>query len=354
MQASTLNEPNENKVCKTCDGGVAGREKHSPQKATGGAGIKRRFERAKPLCAGTALPREVRRQVGHYKETFMKAPPFAYARARNLAEVFELLERHGDNAKILAGGQSLMPALNMRLSSPELLIDISRLQEHAGVQVKDGHVHIGALTTHAAIGESADLRKHLPLLADAVEHIAHPAIRNCGTFGGSLAMADPAAEWPACCVVLDAQIMLASKSGTRRVAAQDFFQGLYATALQPNEVITEVVIPIPGAGYRHAFLELARRRGDYAIVGVAAMAKISGTSISDLRLVYLGASEKPVPALETSQLFVLKGFSESALKEAQQTLAGELDPAADLYSSVATKLHLAQVLTARVMKQLAA
>ena len=284
----------------------------------------------------------------------MKAPPFAYARARNLAEVFDLLERHGDAAKILAGGQSLMPTLNMRLSSPELLIDISRLQEHAGIQVKDGHVHIGALTTHAAIGASADIRKHLPLLADAVEHIAHPAIRNSGTFGGSLAMADPAAEWPACCVALDAQIVLASQSGTRRVAARDFFLGLYATAMQPNEVLTEVVIPIPGAGYRHAFLELARRRGDYAIVGVAALAKAAGNTFSDVRLTYLGSSEKPVLAIKTSQVFVLKGFSESSLKEAQQVLAGELDPSADLYSSAATKLHLAQVLTARAMKQLLA
>ena len=284
----------------------------------------------------------------------MKAPPFAYARARNLAEVFDLLERHGDAAKILAGGQSLMPTLNMRLSSPELLIDISRLQEHAGIQVKDGHVHIGALTTHAAIGASADIRKHLPLLADAVEHIAHPAIRNSGTFGGSLAMADPAAEWPACCVALDAQIVLASQSGTRRVAARDFLLGLYATAMQPNEVLTEVVIPIPGAGYRHAFLELARRRGDYAIVGVAALAKAAGNTFSDVRLTYLGSSEKPVLAIKTSQVFVLKGFSESSLKEAQQVLAGELDPSADLYSSAATKLHLAQVLTARAMKQLLA
>ncbi|MEQ1774354.1 MAG: xanthine dehydrogenase family protein subunit M [Burkholderiales bacterium] len=287
----------------------------------------------------------------------MKAPPFAYARARNLTEVFDLLERHGNNgdtAKILAGGQSLMPALNMRLSSPALLIDISRLQEHAGIQVKGSHLHIGALTTHAAIGDSEDIRKYLPLLADAVEHIAHPAIRNSGTFGGSLAMADPAAEWPACCVTLNAQIVLSHKSGTRRVAAREFFQGLYATAMKPHEVITEVVIPIPGAGYRHAFLELARRRGDYAIVGVAALAKVSGNAISDLRLTYLGASEKPVPAKNTSQVFVLKGFSESSLKEAQDALADELDPSADLYSSAATKLHLAHVLTARAMKQLVA
>lgn len=284
----------------------------------------------------------------------MKAPPFAYARARNLPEVFDLLEHHGDAAKILAGGQSLMPALNMRLSSPELLIDISRLQEQAFIRVQGDHVHIGALTTHAAMGQSADIRKHLPLLADAVEHIAHPAIRNSGTFGGSLAMADPAAEWPACCVALDAQIVLASKSGTRRVAARDFFEGLYATAMKPNEMLTEVVIPIPGAGYRHAFLELARRRGDYAIVGVAALAKIAGRVISDLRLTFLGASDKSLLAVKTSQVFVNKGFSESSLKEAQDVLGTELDPTADLYSSVETKLHLARVLTARAMKQLSA
>ena len=284
----------------------------------------------------------------------MKAPPFAYTRARDLAHVFKLLEHHGDAAKLLAGGQSLMPTLNMRLSSPELLIDISRLHEHAGITLKDGHIHIGALTTHAAIGASADIRKHLPLLADAVEHIAHPAIRNSGTFGGSLAMADPAAEWPACCVALDAQMVLASQSGTRRVAAREFFQGLYTTAMQPHEVLTEVVIPIPAAGYRHAFLELARRRGDYAIVGVAALAKISGSAISDLRLTYLGASEKPALAVKTAQVFVIKGFSDSTLKEAQELLADELEPCADLHSSAATKLHLARVLTARAMQQLIA
>ena len=284
----------------------------------------------------------------------MKAPPFAYARARNLSEVIDLLERHGDAAKILAGGQSLMPALNMRLSSPELLIDISRMHEHAGIQVKDSHVHIGALTTHAQIGESAEIRKQLPLLAAAVEHIAHPAIRNSGTFGGSLALADPAAEWPACCVTLDAQIVLTSKNGTRRVAAREFFQGLYATAMKPNEVLTEVVIPIPGTGYRHVFLELARRRGDYAMVGVAALAKVTSSTLSDVRLTYLGVGDKPVLTIKTSQVFVSKGFSETSIAEAQQILADELDPIADLYSSAATKLYLAQVLTTRAMKQLVA
>lgn len=284
----------------------------------------------------------------------MKAPPFAYARARSLAHAIELLAAHGDDAKLLAGGQSLMPALNMRLSSPRVLIDISRLHELAGIRVADGHVHIGALTTHAAIGESPDVRKHLPLLADAAPHIAHPAIRNSGTFGGSLAMADPAAEWPTCCVALNAQMVLASASGTRRVAARDFFQGLYTTAITPGEVLSEVIIPIPGAGCRHAFLELARRRGDYAIVGIAAIGNVTGSTLNDLRLTYLGTGDRPAYAHDTSQVFVSKGFSVLSLQQAQQHLAHELDPAADLYHSAATKLHLAHVLTERAMKQLLA
>lgn len=284
----------------------------------------------------------------------MKAPPFAYARARNLPEVIHLLERHRDNAKILAGGQSLMPALNMRLSSPEVLIDITRLPELSGITVNGGAVHIGALTTHAEIGRCAEIREHLPLLSDAVEYIAHPAIRNSGTFGGSLAMADPAAEWPACCVALDAQIVLASASGTRRVAAREFFQGLYATAMKPAEVLTEVIIPIPAAGTRHAFLELARRRGDYAIVGVAALAAISKDTVSSLTLAFLGAGDKPVLAENASQVIVDKGFSDNAVAEAQNALAQDIAPAADLYHTAATKLHLARVLTSRVLKQLAA
>lgn len=283
----------------------------------------------------------------------MKAPSFAYVRARHLDDVFGGIERHGDNAKILAGGQSLMPALNMRLSAPALLIDISRLTEHAGIQVKDGHVHIGALTTHAAIGESDIIRKHLPLLSDAVAYIAHPAIRNAGTFGGSLAMADPAAEWPACCVTLDAQFVLASRSGTRRVAARDFFRGLYTTAMQSNEVLIEAVIPIPGASYRHAFVELARRRGDYAMVGVAALAKRVNGLFTEVRLTYLGASDKPVLATKSSQAFVFKEYLKESLEDAYRTLADEIAPAGDLYASAATKMHLARVLTARVMKKLA-
>lgn len=282
----------------------------------------------------------------------MKAPPFAYARARSLAEVFDLLARHGDGAKLLAGGQSLLATLNMRLSAPELLIDISRLTDLAGIQVRDGTVTIGALTTHAAIELSTEIRKHLPLLAQAAPHIAHAAIRNVGTIGGSLALADPAAEWPACCVALDAQIVMQGKAGTRRVAAREFFKGLYATALRPNEVLTRIEIPVPGPDTRSAFVELAQRRGDYAIVGLAAVAKVARGTLSDLRLAFLGVGTAPVLARKAMAAMEGKRAAGDAIAATTKALANDLDPTADLYSSAATKMQLARVLTGRALTAL--
>lgn len=284
----------------------------------------------------------------------MKAPPFAYIRARSLAEVCDLLETHGENAKLLAGGQSLLAALNMRLSAPELLIDITRLAELAGIAVRDGTATIGALATHAEIGRSPEIRKHLPLLAQAAPHIAHAAIRNVGTFGGSLALADPAAEWPACCVALDAQFVICGKAGTRRVAAREFFKGLYATALRPNEVLTRIEIPVQGPDARSAFVELAQRRGDYAIVGLAAVAKSARGTLSGLRLVFLGVGTAPVLARKAMAAMEGKRAASDAFTAATNALAQDLDPAADFYSSAASKMHLARVLTSRALTALAA
>lgn len=283
----------------------------------------------------------------------MKAPPFAYVAARSLAEVFDLLERHGERAKLLAGGQSLLAALNMRLSAPELLIDITRLRELSGIQVRDGTVQIGALTTHAEIERSAEIGRHLPLLAQAVPHIAHAAIRNAGTFGGSIALADPAAEWPACCVALDAQFVLARKTGARRVAARAFFKGLYATALAPHEVLTQVEIPVPGPEYRGAFVELALRRGDYAIAGLAAIARNTRGTLSDLRLAFLGVGAAPVLARGAMAALEGKRATADTIAAAGQALARDLDPAPDLYATAATKLHLARVLAGRALTALA-
>lgn len=284
----------------------------------------------------------------------MKAPSFAYVRARSLSEVFELLEAHGDGARLLAGGQSLLAMLNLRLSFPEVLIDITRVPGLSGIKVADGKVHIGALTTHAEVERSPEIAKALPLLALAAPHIAHVAIRNVGTFGGSIAMADPAAEWPACCVALDAEFVVASKAGSRRVRARDFFRGLYATDLRPNEVLTAIEFPVSGSQYRSAFLELAHRRGDYAIVGIAAIAKNATGALSDVRLAYLGIGQTPVLARSAMAAVEGRRPSPETTAAAAAALASDLEPSANVYSTAATKMHLAHVLTGRALTALAA
>jgi carbon-monoxide dehydrogenase medium subunit len=283
----------------------------------------------------------------------VKAPSFAYAKPRSLDEVFALAERHGDEAKLLAGGQTLLATLNMRLSSPQLLIDITGVPGLAGIAVKGNTLRIGALATHRAIERSPEVAQHLPLLAQAAPHIAHVAIRNAGTLGGSLAHGDPAAEWPGCCVALDAELVLAARGGERRVRARSFYRGLFDTALGPGEVITAVEFPIPGAGYRSAFLELARRHGDYAIVGVAALAKSSGGALADVRLAFIGTG--PTPILARTAMAAVEGKKPAAevIAAAQTALEKDLSPTGDLNGSPATKLHLARVLCGRALAQLA-
>lgn len=283
----------------------------------------------------------------------MKAPSFAYAKPSTLAEVYDLLDRHGDEAKLLAGGQSLIATLNLRLSSPQLLIDITGLPGLSGIKADKGVLRIGALTTHSEVEHSPAIAEHLPLLAQAVPHIAHAAIRNAGTFGGSVALADPASEYPACCLALDAQLVIAGRKGERRVAARDFFKGLYDTDLKPGEVLVAGEFKL-APGYRSSFLEIARRHGDYAIVGLAAHGKIAGGKFSDLRLAFLGAGGKPVLAKAAAAAVEGKAYGAENIAAAQAALARDLDPPADLYSSAATKLHLARVLTGRALAALAA
>ena len=259
----------------------------------------------------------------------MKAPSFAYAKPGSLQEALELLER--PNAKILAGGQSLIPALNMRLSAPELLVDITGLKGLSHIEARNGAVRIGALCTHTQVERSAEVREQLPLIAEAVAHIAHPAIRNRGTLGGSLAMADPNAELPACALALDATLVVAGKKGERRVPASGFFKALYETDLKPNEILVGAEFPKAG---KSAFLELARRQGDYAIVGLAAAAKGA-----DKRLAFFGLAATPV---------LIRG---STLDQAKSQLK-TLNPNGDIYNSPATKLHLAGVLLERAWTSL--
>ncbi len=282
----------------------------------------------------------------------MKAPPFAYIKAGTLAEVFQLLETHGDGARLLAGGQSLLAALNLRLSSPEILIDITGIPGLAGIAVANDKVTIGALTTHAEVERSDEIVKNLPLLAQAAPHIAHVAIRNVGTFGGSIALADPAAEWPACCLALDADFVIVNKHGSRKVRAREFFQALYTTAIGPADVLTAIEIPVATGGSRSAFVELTRRRGDYAIVGVAAMANNTQGVLSGVQLAFLGVDQTPVLAKAAMAEVDGKRLSPAVIAAAAQALASDLDPSGDAYSTPATKLHLARVITGRALSAL--
>jgi len=283
----------------------------------------------------------------------LKAPSFAYVRPRSLEEALRTLDKHGEAAKLLAGGQSLVATLNMRLSSPEVLVDLAGLDNLKGIEVKKDKVRIGALTTHRTIEQSAEIRKHLPLLALAAPHIAHVAIRNAGTFGGSLALADPAAEWPACCLALDAELVLAGKKGERKVKAREFYKGLYETALKKNEVLVAAEIPIPAAGTKSAFLELARRHGDYALAGVAALAKSDGGKLANVQLAFLGAGPTAILAKKAMAAAEGKKPDAETIAAVHAALDKELSPAASVDTSAATKLHLAKVLCGRALVSLA-
>ena len=283
----------------------------------------------------------------------MKPAPFAYTKPAAVAEVFDLLAEHGEDARLLAGGQSLIATLNLRLSSPTLLIDINGLGELAGITLANGALRIGAMTRQRALEESGEVRRHAPLLAMAMPHIAHPAIRNRGTIGGSIAFADPAAELPACAVALGAQIEMRGRSGRRMVAAADFFRGLYETDLRVDELVSAVVFPVLQPGYRSAFAELARRHGDYALVGLAAHARLDDGALGNVRLVFFGVGMKPVPAVAAAAMLEGRRADETAVADAQEALARDLDPTGDLQAGAATKQHLARVLTGRVLRQLA-
>lgn len=275
----------------------------------------------------------------------MKAAPFAYKRAADVAEVCALLREHGDDAKVLAGGQTLLATLAMRLSEPAVLIDVGAIADLKGIRLAEGHVRIGAMTRHADIERSDLIANKLPLLAMAAPHIAHAAIRNRGTIGGSLAFADPAAEWPACAVALDAVLILSNGAQERRVAAGDFFQDLYLTDLRPDEIIIAVEFPLSSPERRFGFAELARRHGDYATVGVAIALNHAADAVSDCRIVFFGVGNTPVRARAAEA--VLQSGGSAGIAEAAQALAEDLQPTADLTTSAEMKLHLAGVLLRR-------
>lgn len=279
----------------------------------------------------------------------MKAAPLAYARATSLDDVFALWRSGGEDARLLAGGQSLVAGLNLRLADVPALIDINHVETLSGIEDVGGSIRIGALTRHRELAQSPLLARHVPLLPQAAHQIAHPAIRTRGTVGGSLAYADPAAELPACMVALDATFILFSEGGAeRRIPADDFFLGLFETALNPFEMIGAIEIPKIAPGGRHRLLELARRSGDYAVVGLAATAAFEGDRLSKLSPVFFGIGDRPVLADLAAQM-VLDGRGMDAALEA---LRSEIAPSSDMNGSAEYKRHLAGVLFRRVLADL--
>jgi aerobic carbon-monoxide dehydrogenase medium subunit len=283
----------------------------------------------------------------------MKASAFAYARATSVENALELLADQGERAKVLSGGQSLMPAMNLRLISPELVVDISGLAELRGIAVKDGILTIGALARHVDLLKSAEIAAHAPLLADAVTHVAHPAIRNRGTIGGSLAHADPASELPACMLALAATIIVRGPGGERRIAATEFFTGIYETALSPQELLVAVELPVAPSGSSHFFHEFARRHGDYAIAGLAVQAVIQDGRFSDLRLGFFAVGDRPLLARAAGKL-INAPVTPALLSDALSDLADELDPQEDHQATPAMRRHLAKVLLTRCVAALLA
>src|SRR5712664_2776207 len=280
------------------------------------------------------------------KVTPMKASAFSYARANSVVNALELLVAHGDKAKVLSGGQSLMPAMNLRLISPELIVDIGEIAELRGIAVSCDVLTIGALTRHVDLARSPEIAAHAPLLTEAIAHVAHPAIRNRGTLGGSLAHADPAAELPACMLALGATVVIRGSGGERRIAAGNFFQGIFQTALSAEELLIAVELPVVRKNSAHFFHEFARRHGDYAIAGIAAQAVVEAGVLTSFRPAFFSFGDRPVLAKSASRLVDVV-VTPALLSDASAALGEELDPPNDQQATASMRRHLAKVLLAR-------
>ncbi|MCB9136964.1 MAG: xanthine dehydrogenase family protein subunit M [Caldilineaceae bacterium] len=282
----------------------------------------------------------------------MKPAPFQYFAPVTVDDALALLAEHGYDAKLLAGGQSLVPTMNFRLSQPGVLVDLNKIADLAYIRAdSDGTLRIGAMTRQSAVERDPLTARHAPLLAEAMPHIAHRQIRNRGTIGGSLAHADPAAELPAIMVTLNARFVIQGAGRRREVAARDFFQALFMTDLAPDEILTEIIIPPmpPGSGW--AMDEIARRHGDYALVGAAALVTMpEGDLCADATLTFLSVGETPVVATLACAYLCDARIDDACIAEAARMAGQEdMDPPGDIHASVAYRRKLAQVLARRVL-----
>jgi aerobic carbon-monoxide dehydrogenase medium subunit len=280
----------------------------------------------------------------------MKPPKFEYLAPASLDEALAALAEHGDSAKVLAGGQSLVPLLNFRLVRPAYLIDLNEIPGLAYVRPRDGHMAIGALTRQRALETSALVRERVPLLADAMPQIGHVQIRNRGTIGGSLAHADPAGELPAVVAALDGELVARSTRGERVLRADEFFVAYLTTALDPTELLVEVRLPVAPPRTGTAFVEVSRRHGDFALVGVAASLTLDDLgACARCAIALTGVGPVPVVARAAARRLVGERPTENALAEAGRLAAADLRPDGDLHASSEYRRHVAGVLTRRAL-----
>jgi CO/xanthine dehydrogenase FAD-binding subunit len=280
----------------------------------------------------------------------MKPAPFAYTLASSLDHALRLKAEHGDEARFLAGGQSLIPAMNFRLARPEVLIDINHVPELAGVDRSGNEIRLGAMTRYRALERDGDFLKACQLFADALPHIAHPQIRNRGTVGGNLSHADPASELPAIAIAMGARMRIKSSRGERELKASDFFVGLLTTDIQADEMLVEIALPKPPPRSGSCFMELARRRGDFALAGVATIVSIDEDDRAiSVRLALCGVGETPVDASAAAASLIGQKCTDAAIEAVAADVQKAIAPTGNVHASPAYQRHIAGVLTRRAM-----
>lgn len=282
----------------------------------------------------------------------MKPAPFEYHAPETMEEALFLLHNYGGEAKLLAGGQSLVPAMNFRVAQPSVLVDLNRIAELGYIREDDECMRIGAMTRERTLEFEPRISQHYPLLAEAMPHVAHPQIRNRGTLGGSLANADPAAELPVTMLALGARMKLRSSGGERWVDAQDFFLGMFTTAIAPEEMLVEIELPSLPAGTGWSFLEVAPRAGDYALMGIAALVTLDDAGqCKNAKLVYLNAGDGPVDAKEAADGLAGQILNEETIDSAASVASEkEINPFGNIHASPEYQRHLANVLTKKALK----
>ncbi len=283
----------------------------------------------------------------------MKPAPFQYFAPTSLDQALDLLERYNYDAKPLAGGQSLVPAMNFRLARPGVLVDLNRVPDLAFVRPgSDGGLRIGAMTRQRQVERDPLVAERAPLIHETMPHIAHPQIRNRGTFGGSLAHADPAAELPAVLTALQGRFRLASKRGQRWLGADEFFVDFFTTALEPDELLVEIAVPPLPARTGWSFQEVARRHGDFAMAGLATLVTLDEQGrVQEARLVYLSVGDGPVTARQAAQVLQGQEPTEEAIQEAAEVAARQdVDPVSDIHASSDYRRHLVKVLARRTLR----